>query len=148
MPSVDINVPYEQWDNETVWESYLFILDKESPLPNLASLLTGYKSIFLEICETVRQEHRYFRARYYTGEGRAPIVNPFHLEHLTRLTYFFSYKLYEAGANEKILDVLFYFMRGKCGINVFYRTKPINFFIPRHALGTVLGYGDWGISFT
>ena len=144
MTAVDITVPYEQWDNETIWESYLFILDKESPLPQFASLLKEYKSSFLDVCETVRQEHRFFRARYYTGEDRSPIVNPFHIEHLTRFMYLFSYKLYDIGANEKILDVLFYFMGGKCGINVFYRAKPINFFIPRHALGTVLGYGDWG----
>jgi serine acetyltransferase len=144
-------IEYKNLKEEDIWEIYLRFLDKESPLLNFSKLLGNYRSIFQKVYYKVLWEHKFIRASYYTVdnrvsvEDRVPIFNPFHLEHLTRLTQYFSQEIYQQDPEATILlDNLFFVMRSRFNINLFYKQIVNDFFLPRHALGSVLGYGKWG----
>ena len=135
----------QDWSDEDVWEIFCEIVEREAPVSGIGSEIASSKSIFLECAAHIRWEHGFMRARYYTDGNNKPLLNPFHIEHLTRLLHHFSHCLYiSKSVSETVQDCLFYLMRGKCGINLFYRQPLTPFFLPRHALGTILGYGDWG----
>lgn len=136
---------YIDWTDDQIWEAVLNLMDREVPLPNFSKNLFDTKEIFDWALSKVRWEHKYVRARYYTGEGGKPLVNPLHVEHLTRLIHYYSHALWrECPDNLVLLDSLFFVMRSRFNINLFYRTEVNDFFLPRHALGTILGYGEWG----
>ncbi len=144
---LDLNDPglIEALSDEDVWEIFLDIVEREAPVSGVAPSLKTAKSVFLDCAARVRWEHGFMRARYYNTDKGEPLLNPFHIEHLTRLLQAFSFALFETGQfSTAMLDCLFYIMRGKCGINLFYRQRLTPFFLPRHALGTIVGYGDWG----
>jgi serine O-acetyltransferase len=135
-------------DDEAVWDLFVQVIEREAPIAGLGTHLAPERQVFLECAATVRHEHGFMRARYYRTEDGRPLLNPFHIEHLTRLLIAFSFALYEKRKTANaLLDCLFYILRGKCGINVFYRQPLTPFFLPRHALGTILGYGTWGACF-
>lgn len=127
-----------------VWDVFRHAVDKESPLPGLAERLRPYGAVFLEVFAKVQAEHRLCTARYYRDAAGDPLVNPLNIEHLTRLLHPFARRLFLADAPTTLLDCLFYAMRGRCGLNLFYRTQEIDLFFPLHALGSVIGYGEFG----
>lgn len=133
-----------RWPEETAWEVFRHILDRQGPLPGVAGALQAHRDIFREVYAKIAGEHAFCTARYYRGEDKAPLVNPLNIEHLTRLLHMFSRRLFLAKAPEALLDCLFYVMKSQCCLNIFYRTQEIDFFFPMHALGSVVGYGEFG----
>ncbi len=133
-----------KWPEDTVWEVFRHILDKESPLPGLNLALSEYRTIFQETYAKVAAEHAMCTARYYRAADGVPLVNPLNLEHLSRLLHIFTRRLFLAGAPQSLLDCLFVVMKGRCCLNLFYMTQEIDLFFPLHALGSVIGYGEFG----
>jgi serine O-acetyltransferase len=136
--------PVADWSTAEIWDVFLALVDRESPLPGLATALAPYRAAFEAVVGQIRVEHRCFANRYYRTEDRRPIVNPTNIEHLTRLLHYFSQELAAKGAPELVLDCLFYVLKGRCHINLFYRQRIPGFFFALHAIGAVLGYGSYG----
>lgn len=136
--------PPGAWPKETVWRVFCYILDKASPLPLTSTVMDQYAGIFFDVFEKIAKEHAKVYWRYYRDDDLNPLVNPLNLEHLTRLLHPFANRIYQKGAPEALLDCLFYLMKAHCNINLFYRTEEIDDFYPLHALGSVIGYGDFG----
>jgi serine acetyltransferase len=136
--------PPGRWPEETVWEVFCHILDRQGPLPGMVEALRAYRDIFREVYAKIAGEYAFCTARYYRGEDGVALVNPLNIEHLTRLLHMFSRRLFLAKAPEALLDCLFYVMKSQCCLNIFYRTQEIDFFFRMHALGSVVGYGEFG----
>ncbi|CAA7619131.1 putative Transferase hexapeptide repeat containing protein [Candidatus Terasakiella magnetica] len=132
------------WPEETTWAVFRRILDQESPLPGVGAALARYGEVFASVYAKIAEEHTHCSARYYRQADGTPLVNPLNLEHFTRMLHVFSRRLYLEKAPETLLDCLFFVMRGRCGFNLFYRTQEIDQFFPLHALGSVVGYGEFG----
>lgn len=133
-----------QWPKEAVWHAFRSILDKDSPLPGMSSILVPYENLFYAIYDKIRHEHKKVFWRYYRSADGVPLVNPLNLEHLTRLLHPFMRRLHVAGAPDALVDSLFHIMRKDCNLNLFYRTEEIDQFFPLHALGSVIGYAEFG----
>lgn len=124
----------------------LSLLEKDSPLPKLRQGLLEFKEDFHEIYEQVLEEHARMKRKYYRTEDKVPIVNPLYVAHYTRLIYYFSRALYLKHVERVILDQLFFSIRTRCGIDLFYEVEMKRYFLPEHALSTILGragYGDY-----
>ncbi|OAN49307.1 hypothetical protein A6A04_04115 [Paramagnetospirillum marisnigri] len=132
------------WAPELIWAAFRQIMDRESPLPGLGARLEPFEAVFRGALDKITAEHRRCTARYYRDADGTPLVNPLNIEHLTRLLQVFTRRLFLAEAPTTLLDCLFYVMRGRCGLNLFYRTQEIDLFFPLHALGSVIGYGEFG----
>lgn len=134
----------DRWTDDDVWEIFREIVERESPLPGLGAAVAPFRAEFAAVAAQVRKEHAYLANRYYRTEDKRGIVNPLNLEHLTRLLHYFNQRLVACNTPESLLDCLFYVLKGRCHINLFYRQKLPDFFFALHAIGAVLGYGDYG----
>ena len=132
------------WPVETAWAVFRHILDNEAPLPGIGSHLGPYEAVFRDVYAKVAAEHGLCTNRYFRREDGSPLINPLNIEHLTRLLHPFARRLFLDKAPTALLDSLFYVMRGHCALNLFYRTEEIDLFFPLHALGSVVGYGEFG----
>ena len=132
------------WPEATVWTVFRQILDRQSPLAGIDAALAPYAETFRAIYAKIWREHSFCTARYYRDEAGTPLINPLNIEHMTRLLHMFSRRLFLDGAPCALLDSLFYVMKGQYSLNIFYRTQEIDFFFPMHALGSVIGYGEFG----
>jgi serine O-acetyltransferase len=132
------------WSDDDVWEVFLGVVERETPIPGLARSLQDYRSVFADVVRQVRAEHACLDNRYFRTEEKRGIVNPANIEHLTRLIHYLNQRLVERDAPELMLDCLFYVLKGRCQINLFYRQRLSEFFFALHALGAVLGYGEYG----
>lgn len=133
-----------RWSRDEVWAVFRHVLDKDAPLPGLGAALEAYEAVFFEVYDRIAAEHGFCTARYYREDTGRALVNPLNIEHLTRLLHPFSRRLFLQQAPEALLDCLFYVMKSRCALNLFYRTQDIEFFFPLHALGSVIGYGEFG----
>ncbi|MBL95469.1 MAG: hypothetical protein CFH06_00329 [Alphaproteobacteria bacterium MarineAlpha3_Bin5] len=140
---VNSNAP-GQWSEEIVWTVFCYIVNQASPLPGLRDVLGDYREIFNSVFLKIKKEHSCCFWRYYREDPLVPLVNPTNIEHLTRLLHAFSNRLYKKKAPQALLDSLFYIMRSHCNINLFYRTQEIDFLFPLHAMGSVIGDGEFG----
>ena len=134
----------EQWTDADVWAVFLDILEREGPLPGMADAVRPYERAFNDVVAQVRSEHRCLANRYFRTDDKRGIVDPINIEHLTRLLHYFNQQLVALQAPERLLDCLFYVLKGRCHINLFYRQKLPDFFFALHAIGAVLGYGEYG----
>ena len=132
------------WPPQLVWTVFRQILDRQSPLPGVGAALEPYGEIFAAVYDKIAREHSFCTARYYRDPEGKPLVNPLNIEHMTRLLHMFSRRIFLEKAPEALLDCLFYVMKGQYSLNIFYRTQEIDFFFPMHALGSVVGYGEFG----
>lgn len=132
------------WDEDAVWQAFSGILDREGPLPGLGGQLQSYRAVFADVFRQVSYEHGFLLGRYFRTSDKRPIVNPTNIEHLTRLLHYFTQGVAAAGAQPRLLDCLFYVLKGRCNLNLFYYQKIEPFFFAFHALGAVLGYGHYG----
>ena len=130
---------YPFWSRDEVWNICLFILEKDSPIPGLTRSLVKYRSDFYEVFEKIYEEHRNINRKYYRTEDKTPIVNPLHIAHYTRLIYYFSRALFLKNVDNLILDQMFFSMKTRCNIDLFYEVELKRYFLPEHALGTVIG---------
>ncbi|WP_146747709.1 LbetaH domain-containing protein [Paramagnetospirillum kuznetsovii] len=106
--------------------------------------LAPFEPVFMEVLSKIADEHTLFKARYFRDESGTPLVNPLNIEHLTRLLHPFTRRLFLEKAPEALLDCLFAVSKSYCGLNLFYRTEEIDLFVPQHALGSVIGYCEFG----
>lgn len=134
----------DRWNDDDVWNVFREIVERDGPIPGLAAAIDPYRMEFVAVAAQVRKEHACLANRYFRTEDKRGIVNPINLEHLTRLIHYFNQRLVECGAPEPLLDCLFYVLKGRCHINLFYRQKLPGFFFALHAIGAVLGYGKYG----
>lgn len=132
------------WTDADVWDVFLDLVERESPLPGLANALRSHEDAFLGVAARVRAEHSFLANRHFRTPAKRGIVNPANIEHLTRLIHYFSQSLVERNVRELVLDCLFYVLKGRCHINLFYRQRLRGYFFALHAIGAVLGYGEYG----
>jgi hypothetical protein len=128
------------WTTDAIWDVFAGIAERESPLRGLVHALASHRDAFDEVVDQLRAEHRCLANRYFRTDDKRPIVNPTNIEHLTRLLHYLNQKLVERGVDEIVLDCLFYILKGRCHINLFYRQRLPGFFFALHAIGAVLGY--------
>jgi serine O-acetyltransferase len=111
----------------------------------LDKALAEYRSILTWAIDKVRWENRYVRCRFHRTEAGVPIFNPMHVDHLVRMTHNLAFGIWRSDPSANmVLDSLFFVMRSRFNMNLFYRARANDFFLPKHGIGTVLGYGDWG----
>ena len=137
---------YPSWSEEEVWDICLSLLEKDSPIPGLRNSLADFRNDFHQIFEQVREEHSHIKVKYYRTKEKAPIVNPLYIAHYTRLIYYFSRELFMKKVDTLILDQLFFSIRTRCCIDLFYEVELKKYFLPEHALSTILGrakYDDY-----
>ena len=143
-PRALLHKSYADWTEADIWAVFASAIAKDAPLPGIEALLAEHRATFSDALAQVRGEHAACRPRYFRAADGRPLVNPLNLEHFLRLLHQFQWRVHEQGAPEPLLDSLFWVMKGRCGINLFYRQKVGAFFFALHALGTVIGYGDFG----
>ncbi len=137
---------YPFWSRDEVWDLCLNILEKDSPNPDLKKDLLEFKDDFYQIYDEIREEHRNINRKYYRTNDKTPIVNPLHTAHYARLIYYFSRVLFLKNVDRLILDQMFLSIKTRCNIDLFYEVELKRYFLPEHALGTVIGrakYDDY-----
>ena len=134
---------YPHSSEKVVWEICLSILEKDSPIPGIKKSLQDYRENFHEIFQEIVEEHTHIKGKYYRTRDKVPIVNPLYIAHYTRLIYYFSYSLYLKKADRLLLDQLFFSLRSRCNIDLFYEIELKKYFLPEHALATILGRAEY-----
>jgi serine O-acetyltransferase len=129
---------------EHIWDEYTFILRKDIFKNKDILELKSTKDIFYDLCDILIKEHGNFKNKYYRDENNYGILNPIHLEHFARLSYYYSRRLFLTGFNKIILDKLFHIIKSKCAIDLFYEFDIQKYFFPAHAFGTVMGRANYG----
>ena len=134
---------YPSWTEEEIWEICLTLLEKDSPIPGLISILSEFRNEFHKVYENIRDEHAHIKGKYYRSGNGIPIVNPLNTAHYARLIYYFSNSLYSKKADRIILDQLFLSIKSRCCIDLFYEFELKKFFLPAHAFATVMGRAQY-----
>lgn len=133
-----------EWSVDDCWTVFSEILARDVPLPGFADVVADYREVYAGVHARIAHENARCVGRYYRSvDGRA-IVNPLNTDHLTRLLYLFMRRLDALGAPEALLDGLFFVMKTRCSINLFYRTEMGEYFFAHHPLGAIIGYGEFG----
>ncbi len=135
---------YPNFTKEDVWNLCLTMIEKDAPYPDLIKDLKQYKDDFYHIYFRIKEEHSHVKNKYYRTEGKEGIVNPLHLEHYSRLMYYFSRHLFLKQADKIILDQIFLSIKSKCAIDLFYEFDIKKYFMPFHAYASVLGRAEYG----
>jgi serine O-acetyltransferase len=137
---------YRFQTEEEVWDICRTLLEKDSPFSDLGENLMDFRDEFSCVYRRIREEHANINRKYYRTENKSPIVNPLHVAHYTRLIYYFSRELFLKNVDTFILDQLFFSIRTRCNIDLFYEVELKRYFLPEHALGTIVGragYDDY-----
>jgi serine O-acetyltransferase len=144
LPSLAAIGPYEAWTEEQVWEMTVLIVERDCPLNGVRERLDEYRALFSGVYRQMLFEHRAVLGTHFRTAKGEPFVNPLNIEHLTRLLHLLSHQIYLAGGDSRILDALFFVLKSRCQINLFYKQPVDRFFFAFHAIGAVLGYGQYG----
>ncbi|MBW1768736.1 MAG: hypothetical protein JRJ65_17025, partial [Deltaproteobacteria bacterium] len=137
---------YPAWSEEEVWDICLSLLEKDIPFPTFRDSIKEFRDDFHQIYEQIRDEHSHIKGKYFRDKRKKPIVNPINLAHYTRLIYYFSRLLIKKNVDRFILDQLFLSIKTRCCIDLFYEFDIKKYFLPAHALATVMGraqYSDY-----
>lgn len=140
LPSLVRQVPYDQWTEDQLWQIFLDVIRRDCPLADVDARLMEYRALFSAVCEQMLYEHRFLLGTHFrTAQGK-PFINPLNIEHLTRLMHLFSRRIFVEHLDVQLLDALFYVLKTRCNINIFY-TQPVGrFFFGFHALGAVVAF--------
>jgi len=139
-----LDKPYPAWTSDDVWSIFVRLIERDVPDLGVGRRLADYRALFDEVYERIKCEHAAVLGTHFRKSRSEPFVNPLNIEHLTRLTHQFAHALYGSGASEVLLDALFFVIRSRCQINLFYKQPVRPFFFAFHAIGAVLGYGTYG----
>ncbi len=134
---------YPIMSEEEAWDICISMLGRDSPLPHLIKELDNYRQDFSYVFEKIRNEHSHILSKYYRTKDKKAIVNPLNLEHYARLMYYFSRRLFLEKVDKIILDQIFLSLRTRYCIDMFYEFDLKEYFIPHHALGTILGRAEY-----
>lgn len=101
---------------------------------------------FFEECYSgVLEEHSHINNSYYSNE-QGGIIRLEYIDHYVILCYRFSNRLGRVGRSD-LADAVYYSMRVRGAIDLYYRTEIGRCFMPVHALGTVMDshavYGEY-----
>ncbi len=138
------NTMYPIMSEEEAWDICISMQDRDCPLPHLIEELDNYRQDFSYVFEKIRNEHSHISSKYYRTSNKEAIVNPLNLEHYARLMYYFSRRLFLEKVDKIILDQIFLSLRTRYCIDMFYEFDLKEYFIPHHALGTILGRAEYG----
>ena len=141
---------YPVLPKDEVWNICLRLMERDTPFPDVARTLTGFKAEFDKIYDYIREEHAHIKFKYYRTEKGEPVVNPLYVEHYARLMYYFSRRLFLKGVEKIVLDQIFLSIKSRCCIDMFYEFDLKGYFLALHPYGTVLGrarYNDYLIVF-
>ena len=94
------------------------------------------EGVFLTVYENVIEDHSHINNSYYSdGSGGRLILN--YLDHYVIICFRFANRLYKLGMNQ-IADSIYYSMRVRGSIDLFYTSNIGECFMPVHALGTIM----------
>ena len=91
---------------------------------------------FSRIYNVIISEHSKIKSPYYSNKSKGILKLNF-LDHYVILTYRFSNFLYKLRLVE-LAEAVYYSMRIRGAIDLFYTTEIDSFFIPTHAIGTIV----------
>jgi|SRR5665647_406467 len=102
---------------------------------------------FSECYAMIIEQHSHINNDYYSQNGKG-ILKLNYIDHYVILGYRFANLLYKNNL-EYISEAIYYSMRVRGSIDLFYRTEIPEFFIPAHALGTCMdSHASYGKLFT
>jgi serine O-acetyltransferase len=135
---------YPLLSDDEIWEISRRMLERDLVIDGMREELAVSRPIFLEVARSLREEHSSYRNKYCRSPGGVGIVNPLYLDHYAKLMYYFSRRLFLAGANPALLDQIFLSLKSRSGMDLYYEVEIPDFFYPMHCLGTVLGRAQYG----
>ena len=135
---------YPHWSEDAVWEMCLHLLSKDSPLPGKEQELQAFRDVFREVYRRLQDEHNHVKYKYFRGPDGRGIINPLYFDHYAILLYRFSRALHLKGVDALLLDLLFFSIKSRCGMDLFYQVEIGDYFLPLHAHGAVLGRARYG----
>jgi len=92
--------------------------------------------IFEKIHSEIMQQHERVNSPYYSDNGKGKILLNF-IDHYVILAYRLAYALWKNGKTE-YAEAVYYSLRVRGSIDLFYTTEIGPYFFPTHALGTVI----------
>lgn len=95
-----------------------------------------YFNVFKEVYETILNEHAMINDPYYSNE-KGGIIRLEYLDHYVILCHRYANALWHKGLNEAA-DIVYYSLRVRGSLDLFYKTELGPYFIPVHALGAVI----------
>ena len=103
-----------------------------------------FMPIFYDVFQNILEDHSHIDNRYYSIDGKGILRQDF-LDHFIILSYRYANKLWKNGFSKQA-DVVYYCQRTRGNIDLFYSAEIGRYFIPVHALGSVVDshstYGD------
>lgn len=94
------------------------------------------RPIFVDVYDKVIEEHSHIKNSYYSND-EGGLVNLVYLDHYAIVAYRFSRKLWLKGF-DKLADAVYYSLRVRCSLDLFYKVDLGPFFMPAHAIGTCM----------
>lgn len=125
---------YPKCKVDEAWPMCLRLLDQDSPLPGIEQALAPYRAVFDDVFAHEQAEHDNVKYKYFTG-----VVNPLYLDHYAKLIYRFSRALFLQKVDTTLLDAMFFSIKSRTGMDLFYGLQLPEYFLPLHAFGSILG---------
>ena len=92
--------------------------------------------IFEEVHDSILEQHANINEKYYSNNGKGTISLNY-LDHYVILAYRLAHTLWKSGYSF-LSDAIYYSMRVRGGIDLYYTTELGPYFMPAHSLGTCM----------
>lgn len=130
---------YPLLQDDEVWDLSMRILARDVVVDGVLKQLKSHKDIFLEVARSLREQHAKYKNKNYRTPDGAGLLNPLYLDHYATSMYCFSRALFLAGVDRLILDQIFFSIKCRASIDLYYEFEIPAYFYPLHAYATVLG---------
>jgi serine O-acetyltransferase len=134
---------YPLLSREEIWNAVVRMVRRDSPF-DIGEEINDYREQFNDVLQELLEEHSHIIGKYYRTKDKKPLINPLYVEHYARLLYYWSRRLFLTGVDRLMLDQLFFSIKTKCNIDLFYEIDIKGYFIPAHAFASVLGRAKYG----
>lgn len=102
--------------------------------------------IFKNVYNDIKEQHSKINDKNFSMDNKGLIKLNF-MDHYVILLYRFSNSLWKAGFVE-FAEALYYSLKMRAGMELFYKTEIGRFFIPTHAIGSIIDpHGTYGSYF-
>lgn len=97
---------------------------------------TILEGLFAKVYSSVIEQHGHINNSYYSDENGGKLMLNY-LDHYAILCFRFANELYKQGFSQ-IADSVYYSMRVRCSVDLYYTSNIGECFMPVHALGAVM----------
>ncbi|MRR56895.1 MAG: transferase [Deltaproteobacteria bacterium] len=120
------------------------ILKKDMVFSQSCAKLDASAESFFCVLNKMQIENAACRNRHLRDDNGKGVVNPLHSDQYAKLMYMFARKLFLEDGDRRLPDQIFFSIRSRAALDLYYEVEIPDFFYPLHSMSTVLGRAKYG----